>query len=64
MRVMSDARSLSAFGRPSKKRLDNAEAGRTCAEENCETVLSRYNKTDKCGVHEPTQMVLPTRKSE
>jgi len=61
---MNDDRSLSAFGRPTKKRLDNAAAGRTCAEDDCETVLSRYNKTDRCGVHEPTQMVPATRRSK
>jgi hypothetical protein len=46
---------MTSFGRPSNKRLDSAPAGRTCAEDNCETVLSRYNKTDRCGVHEPTR---------
>jgi hypothetical protein len=50
------------LGSPSKRRLDTAKAGRVCAERYCETVLSRYNKTDKCGVHEPTQMAPATRR--
>ena len=44
---------VTSFGRPSNKRLDNAEAGRRCAEDSCETILSRYNTTDKCAVHTP-----------
>jgi hypothetical protein len=50
-----------SFGRSSAKRLDTAEAGRTCAQDGCETVLSRYNKTERCGVHEPTHVVSTTR---
>jgi hypothetical protein len=43
------------FGPPSKKkRFDTAEAGRICAEANCETILSRYNQTNRCSVHVPT----------
>ena len=52
---------LVSFGRPSNKRLDTAAAGRTCAEDKCETVLSRYNKTERCGVHEPTHVVSTAR---
>jgi hypothetical protein len=52
------------FGTPSKKRLDTAEARRTCAEENCETILSRYNMTDRCGVHEPPRVVPAVRNSK
>ena len=52
------------FGTPSKKRLDKAKAGRTCAEDNCETVLSRYNTTDRCGVHEPTMAEHAARNSK
>jgi hypothetical protein len=48
---------LTSYGRPSNKRLDTAKAGRTCAEDKCETVLSRYNKTERCGVHETTYVV-------
>jgi hypothetical protein len=53
---------LSSFGRPSNKRLDTATPGRTCAEDKCETVLSRYNKTERCGVHEPTHLVATTHR--
>jgi len=60
---MSADREVTPFGRPSGKRLDRAGAGRTCAEDGCDTVLSRYNKTDRCGVHEPTQ-VHPAPKSK
>ena len=63
MHIMSEDR-IVAFGRPSKKRLDNAKAGRTCAEDECETVLSRYNKTERCGVHEPAHMLPATRSSK
>jgi hypothetical protein len=51
--VMNAERQPIPFGRPSVKRRDSANAGRTCAEVGCDTVLSRYNKTDRCGVHEP-----------
>jgi hypothetical protein len=51
------------LGRPSTKRLDTAEAGRTCAEDRCETVLSRYNKTERCGVHEPLRVLNAVRSS-
>lgn len=27
--------------------------GRLCAEESCETTLSRYNRDDKCFLHAP-----------
>jgi hypothetical protein len=54
MHIMSEVRRLMSFGGPSNKRLDTAEAGRTCAEDNCETILSRYNTTDRCSVHERT----------
>ena len=59
---MSVDRELIPFGRPSNKRLDSANTGRTCAHDGCDTVLSRYNKTEKCGVHEPTQP--PSRRSK
>ena len=52
------------FGNPSKRRLDKAEAGRTCAEDNCKTILSRYNMTDRCGVHPPTLTVPAVRNSK
>jgi hypothetical protein len=55
---------LIPFGRPSDKRLDKANTGRTCAEDGCDTVLSRYNKADRCGVHEPARVAPPTRKSK
>ena len=61
---MTEDRTLSPFGRPSKERRDSATAGRTCAEDECETVLSRYNNTDLCGLHEPKRMVPATRKSK
>jgi hypothetical protein len=55
---------VSPFGSPSKKRRDVEERGRTCAEEDCDTILSRYNNTDWCGVHEAIRMVPATRKSK
>jgi hypothetical protein len=64
MHVMSEVRSSMSLGRPSNKRLDTAEAGRTCAEDNCETILSRYNKTDRCGVHDPTLAAPAMRNSK
>ena len=64
MAIMTEDRALSPFGRPSKERRDSAAAGRTCAEDKCETVLSRYNNTELCGVHEPRRMVPATRKSK
>lgn len=57
-------RDLSPFGRPSEARRDSASAGRTCAEPECETVLSRYNSTDWCSVHERKPIApAQTRKS-
>jgi hypothetical protein len=41
------------MGSPKKKRPDPDEAARICAEVDCGTVLSRFNKTELCGVHEP-----------
>ena len=60
---MSPERELSRFGRPAGKRLDAVDAGRTCAEDGCDTVLSRYNKTQKCSVHEANP-VPPARRSK
>jgi hypothetical protein len=60
---MSADRELTRFGRPSGKQLAAAEAGRTCAEDGCDTVLSRYNKTQKCSLHEATP-VPPSRRSK
>jgi hypothetical protein len=61
---MNADRELIPFGRPSTKRLDSEDTGRTCAEDGCDTVLSRYNKTNRCGVHEATRDAPPTRKSK
>ena len=45
-------RGVSPFGRPSDQPLDRGKAARICAEEGCDTLLSRYNNTNRCGVHE------------
>jgi hypothetical protein len=37
---------------PSEDRRDE-EQRPTCAHDGCDTILSRYNKTDRCGVHAP-----------
>jgi len=29
--------------------------GRTCASDDCSTVLSQYNDEDRCGVHDSTR---------
>jgi hypothetical protein len=44
---------VSAFMGPSNRRRENVEPARICAKVDCETVLSRFNKTELCGVHEP-----------
>jgi hypothetical protein len=63
-RTVNEHRDVSAFGSPSKRRRDTQQRGRTCAEYECDTILSRYNSTDWCSVHEPTRMVPATRKSK
>ena len=43
---------MSNYGTPSSAdRRDTQPSGRTCAVEGCDTILSRYNKTDLCGIH-------------
>jgi hypothetical protein len=61
---MTERREASAVGERSKTRRRTNEAARTCAHEGCDTILSRYNKTDWCGVHELLRTLLPaTRQS-
>ena len=44
---------MSNFGFPSSEdRLDTEPRGRVCATDGCDTILSRYNRADHCGVHE------------
>lgn len=61
---VSQDRNVTPLARPSSKRLDTTNSGRSCAEDGCETVLSRYNNTDRCGVHEPRRIAPATRKSK
>jgi hypothetical protein len=28
--------------------------GRVCADQSCDTIVSRYNKSDRCNLHRPT----------
>jgi hypothetical protein len=49
-------------GRPRDRR-GTESASRTCAHEGCATILSRYNKTTLCGVHEPSRTLAATRRN-
>jgi hypothetical protein len=60
---MTEHRAVTAVGEPSRNRRQNKQAARTCAYDRCDTILSRYNKTDLCGVHELTRMLPATRQS-
>jgi hypothetical protein len=43
---------MSNYGYPSSAdRRDTQPRGRICSTEGCDTVLSRYNRTDQCGLH-------------
>ncbi len=43
--------------RPSgrSRRPKTAEPGRVCAAEGCDTVLSKYNRSEFCNVHKPVR---------
>jgi hypothetical protein len=42
----------SNYGYPSSSdRLDTQPSGRVCATKGCETVLSRYNASNRCNLH-------------
>jgi hypothetical protein len=43
---------VTALLMPSEDRRDKEER-RLCARDGCDTILSRYNKTDRCGAHAP-----------
>ncbi len=45
----------------SRERLDSQDRGRLCATDGCDTVLSRYNRTDRCGVHAGHSSRSPAR---
>ncbi len=53
----------SAIGVPGKFRGRTKDPHRTCARDGCDTILSRYNHTDLCGVHEPARTLPATRQS-
>jgi len=54
---MNARRVVRPYGSPSRERPIGEKAGRTCAEKDCGTVLNRYNKTDRCGVHMVVRLV-------
>jgi hypothetical protein len=58
--VIGDRR-VSPFGRPSDKRLDREKAARICVEDGCDTLLNRYNNTNRCGIHEAKPTVRARR---
>jgi hypothetical protein len=60
---MTEHREVSAVGERSKNRRGTNEAARTCAHDGCDTILSRYNRTDWCGVHELLRTLPATRQS-
>ena len=43
---------MSNFGFPSSEDRRHRARGRVCATDGCDTILSRYNRADHCGVHE------------
>jgi hypothetical protein len=54
---------MSNFGYPSAKdRIDSGAPGRVCAAEGCDTILSRFNKTERCGVHEEKGVAVPAER--
>ncbi len=50
--------SVRALPRPNKQ----YGPGRVCAEQGCETKLSRYNKWNYCWQHEPVHAYVPRGK--
>jgi hypothetical protein len=42
---------MSNYGYPSRERRDTQPRGRVCTADGCDTVLSRYNATDRCALH-------------
>ena len=45
------------FGQPDRGRgkASRAAAGRTCDEDGCATILSTYNASTRCGIHEKAE---------
>ena len=48
----------SAAGRGGGRELQTYRAGRVCDADGCETLLSRYNRSDLCWQHEPVHSYL------
>ena len=52
----ASAQSGTIYGTPDRKPARSAaraEKGRVCKERQCSTILSTYNATEHCGLHEP-----------
>lgn len=68
-RTLDPPRNLGALERTGEyqRPVKTSEAGRTCDEPECTTILSIYNLGDRCGVHEerrfpPAPKIRATRK--
>jgi hypothetical protein len=60
---MSRARSgRNISSESSSSKVASYDSGRVCEREACTTVLSRYNKSPFCSVHEPRQFNLNPRR--
>ena len=60
---MSRARSGRSISSESgTTKVTSYDAGRVCEAEACQTVLSRYNKSPYCSVHEPRSFPLNPRR--
>ena len=46
---------VGSIPRGSGRRPASFQAGRVCADADCSTQLSRYNRFDKCSVHQKTR---------
>lgn len=50
---MSDV--IQATRRPRRRPPKTYDSGRICAVHECETIVSRYNKSDRCNLHRATR---------
>jgi hypothetical protein len=59
---MSGATNGNAFGVPMKSKKARAAKGRTCDRPECNTILSTYNDSSTCSVHEHIRRLPPERR--